>query len=841
MIGVAPEADLLSVSVGFGASAPVGFSEQIADAVVWAVDNGADVINLSLTTNTLDWDESWDDAFLYAFENDVVVVVAAGNRGSGTTAVGAPATIPGVLTVAGVDPTGAASLEASTQGIVIGVSAPSEELLGVSADGRLVTWSGTSGAAPIVAGIAALVRAAHPSLDASNVINRIIATARPAAGSTRVPDPLYGYGLVDAAAAVTARRAARRREPHGQPRRSGSASIAAPTPLRRPRRRRRRSRCRRSPRRTRRRRTHPRFCRRRTPCSTGPCLCSPSPCLLSLSGSASPLLPGAFDWRAQPARRAKILSRSSLTVPKILIVGGGYAGFYTAWKLEKHLRKGEAEVTIVDPLPYMTYQPFLPEVAAGSIEARHSVVALRRHLKRTTVITAKVTGIDHAAQDGHHHAARWRAVAAGVRPHRRHRRRRLPHLPDPRHRRQRDRAEDDRGGRRDPRPPADQLRPGGPASPGPERDRLLTVVVVGGGFAGIEVFAELRSFASGLLKYYPQLTFEDTHFHLVEAMGRIMPEVSLKTSEWVLKDLAKRGAYIHLDTQVQGAIGGNIELSTGETIPSDLIIWTAGVMANPTVVRGGDLPVEERGRIATRADLRVGTEDEIVEGAWAAGDVSAVPDLSGGGVGGYCVPNAQHAVRQAKLLAKNLTAVLRGELPREYVHKNIGAVAGLGLYDGVFQSGNLALKGLVAWVAHRGYHGLAMPTWERKFRVLWGWWNNLWLGRDIVTLQAVQNPRYVFEEFAARPRPAQPKVPEAPEEAPKDRGARRSRPPRPARPGLRSGPRSPTGRGRRLKLASVRVRIPAGVPGDHVPVGGDGRRRRDAPVGRVQSPARARP
>ena len=154
-----------------------------------------------------------------------------------------------------------------------------------------------------------------------------------------------------------------------------------------------------------------------------------------------------------------------------------------------------------------------------------------------------------------------------------------------------------------------------------------------------------------------------------------MPEVSLKTSEWVLANLAKRGAFVHLETQVTGAVDGNIELSTGEVIPSDLIIWTAGVMANPTVVRGGDLPVEERGRIRTRADLRVGTEDEIVEGAWAAGDVSAVPDLSGGGVGGYCVPNAQHAVRQAKLLAKNLVAVLRGELPREYNHKNLGAVA----------------------------------------------------------------------------------------------------------------------------------------------------------------------
>jgi len=111
-------------------------------------------------------------------------------------------------------------------------------------------------------------------------------------------------------------------------------------------------------------------------------------------------------------------------------------------------------------------------------------------------------------------------------------------------------------------------------------------------------------------------------------------------------------------------------------------------------------------------------------------------------------------VRQAKLLAKNLVAVLRGEGTKEYFHKNLGAVAGLGLYNGVFQSGKIALKGFIAWVAHRGYHGLAMPTWERKWRVLWGWWNNLWLGRDFANLAAVQHPRAAFEEFAARPRPA---------------------------------------------------------------------------------------
>lgn len=204
MIGVAPQAQLLSISVGFGTTSRVPFVEQVAKAMRWAVDHGAQVINLSFTTNTLDWDPSWDTAFEYAFDHDVVVVVAAGNRGSGTGQVGAPATIPGVLTVAGVTPTGQASIEASTQGITIGVSAPSEDLLGVSADGTVVRWDGTSGAAPIVSGIVALVRAAHPGLSADNVIERIIKTTRRAPGQTDVPSPLYGYGIVDAAAAVSA-------------------------------------------------------------------------------------------------------------------------------------------------------------------------------------------------------------------------------------------------------------------------------------------------------------------------------------------------------------------------------------------------------------------------------------------------------------------------------------------------------------------------------------------------------------------------------------------------------------------------------------------------------------
>ena len=324
--------------------------------------------------------------------------------------------------------------------------------------------------------------------------------------------------------------------------------------------------------------------------------------------------------------------------------------------------------------------------------------------------------------------------------------------------------------------------------------------MVGGGFAGIEVFAELRSFASALVGKYHQLTFDDTHFHLIEAMGRIMPEVSRKTSEWVLRNLAQRGAYVHLDTQLTSAVDGNVELSTGETFESDLIVWTAGVMANPVVAR--QRPAGRGARPHPHARRPAGRQRRrVVEGAWAAGDVSAVPDLIGGGVGGYCVPNAQHAVRQAKLLAKNLVAVLRGEVPREYFHKNLGAVAGLGLYDGVFQSGAVALKGLIAWVAHRGYHGLAMPTWERKFRVFGEWIINFLARRDLVGIPARDTPRAVFEEFALRPKAA----------AAGRRARGQGRPPSrqyspspsPSADNLSAGSRSPTGRGRRLKIAQV--------------------------------------
>ena len=439
---------------------------------------------------------------------------------------------------------------------------------------------------------------------------------------------------------------------------------------------------------------------------------------------------------------------------KILIVGGGYAGFYTAWKLEKLLRAGEAEVTIVDPLPYMAYLPFLPEVASGSIEPRHAVVARRRHLERTANIAGKVTAISHATKSvtitpnvgvpfefAYDHIVVTTGSVSRTFP--------IAGI-----------ADNAIGMKTIEEAVAvrDRLvgnfeRAATLPKGSPERARLLTVTVVGGGFAGIETISELRSFATALLRHYPEISFDETVFHLVEAMGRIMPEVSQETADWVVKDQTRRGVQIHLDTQLASALDGKIELSTGENYESDLIVWTAGVMPRP-FLRGTDLPIGPRGHVIGSPSLRITTEDGVaLEGAWTAGDTSQTPDISATpGPGGFCVPNAQHAVRQGKLLAKNIVADLRGEGIAEYNHKNMGAVAGLGVNTGVFQSGKFAMKGYFAWLAHRFYHGLAIPSWERKWRVFGGWVGHFFLGRDTVNIEAVQQPRAVFEEFASRPK-----------------------------------------------------------------------------------------
>ena len=282
--------------------------------------------------------------------------------------------------------------------------------------------------------------------------------------------------------------------------------------------------------------------------------------------------------------------------------------------------------------------------------------------------------------------------------------------------------------------------------PGPERKRLLTVTFVGGGFSGVEGFGELLSLATSLLDRYPELSFADLDFHLVEAQDRILPEVTDEPGAWVVRRCEERGAHVHLNTQLVSAVDGHVVLSTGEEFDSELIVWTAGNAANPVVAQHTDLPVD-RARPARRAAPTCGSAPRTtpVPDAWAAGDDAAVPDLAvaTSRARARC-PTPSTPCGRASASRRTSPRRLRGGAPRDYVHHSLGVVATLGLGRGIFQSGPVVIKGFPAWLMHRGYHVLAVPTWERKIRVLVGWVPAVLFGRDIVSLQAVQHPRDAF-------------------------------------------------------------------------------------------------
>ena len=431
--------------------------------------------------------------------------------------------------------------------------------------------------------------------------------------------------------------------------------------------------------------------------------------------------------------------------PHILIVGGGYVGMYTALRLQKKLRRNEARITIVDPQNYMTYQPFLPETAAGSLKPRHVVVPLRKVLKQCRVLTGLVTGIDHASRtatvlplEGAAYPVRYDVIV--VAPGSVVRTLPIPGL-----------VEQGIGFKTVGEAiylrnhVLSRLDYAASVTDAEHRRRALTFVFIGGGYAGIEAFAELEDMARYATRYYDNVDPDDMRWVLIEATGRILPEVSVPMAEYTVKQLLKRNMDIRLSTRVDSLTGGHVVLTDGDEFDAETIVWTAGVKANPMLTRT-DLPLDEKGRLRCTADLRV----EGVEDAWGAGDCAAVPDLTD--PGSFTGPSAQHAVRQTKTLAANIVAALRRRQLTDYRHKYVGSVASLGLYRGVAEVYGIKLRGWPAWFMHRTYHVSRMPTVNRKVRVLADWTLAIFFPREVVSLGQLQQPRREFE-LAALPHP----------------------------------------------------------------------------------------
>lgn len=419
---------------------------------------------------------------------------------------------------------------------------------------------------------------------------------------------------------------------------------------------------------------------------------------------------------------------------RVVILGGGFGGFYTALGLEKRLARSH-EITLVARENYLLYTPLLPEAAAGMLEPRHLVVPLRSALARTRVVIGTVTGIDtvvrtvrvnppggaslgvaydelvfalgsstrmpRAVPGLADHAIGFKSLAEAIWL----RNRMLSHLD------MADATGDD-----------------------DERRRLLTFVFVGGGYAGVEAAAELFDMARDAVRYYPALDRGMIRIVVVEAAASILRDLGDDFATRVQRHLIAKGIEIRAGTQLKDVRDDAAVLVTGEVIPTRTVVWTAGVVANPLTAH---IPGEHdgRGRLVTTPELRAAGADHV----WALGDSAAVPDAKAGGA--YAPQTAQHALREARTLARNLAAALDGGATIRFAHGNLGMLAGLGAHDGAGRLFGMPVRGFLAWWLVRTYHLLQLPTLARKTRVVIDWTIALFFPRDIAHLGSLGSVR----------------------------------------------------------------------------------------------------
>jgi NADH dehydrogenase len=394
-----------------------------------------------------------------------------------------------------------------------------------------------------------------------------------------------------------------------------------------------------------------------------------------------------------------------------VILGGGFAGAYVAKLL------GVSGATIVSSENFMLYTPILPEAASGTLEPRHVVVPLRVMCPHAGLLLGHVTGLDEASRTVQveteagpasvsyerlvvalgattrtlpvpglvEHALLFKSLEDAIRL-RNHVLRRL------------------------------ELATAGDA------ERQLTFVFVGAGYAGVEALAELADLVRDALRYYPTLRHVPQRWVLVDAAPKILAEIPPRLGDYAAHELSRRGVEIRTGTTLASVDANEAVLSSGERIPTATLVWTAGVTPNP-LLRTLGLPLDERGRVVVDGTLRVEGRERL----WSLGDCARVPNAATPGA--FDPPTCQHALRQARRLARNL----QGDV-QPYHYRMLGQVATLGRYKGIADVLGLRLRGFPGWFVARTYHLYQLPLPTRKLRVVSDWTVALVFRRDVVEL-----------------------------------------------------------------------------------------------------------
>jgi len=416
----------------------------------------------------------------------------------------------------------------------------------------------------------------------------------------------------------------------------------------------------------------------------------------------------------------------------VVIAGGGFGGAAAARELERTMPRQSARMMLVNETNFALYTPFLPEAAAGTLEPRHVVTPLREILKRTYLRIGEIVGHDperktvqlrakYGETEAHpydqlllalgsvsrvlpipglsEHAVGFKTLADAIylRNH-----------------------------------VVETLEEANATEDPALRDRMLTYVFVGGGYAGLEALAELQDFAADAIESYPRARLHGMRWVLVEATGRVLPEIDAGLAEYALRELRGRGIDVRLETTLEEVGPESARLSSGETLPTRTVVWTAGVAPAP-ILKELNLPLDERGRVPVDEFLRVRGLDSV----WAIGDCAAAPDPRGGAF----PPTAQHAVRQGPVAARNISAELGIGSPRPFEYRGQAAFVNLGRYKAVGRIGGRTFRGFPAWWLARTYHMSQIPGAARKARAVLDWTASLPFGRDISEVGSIGHPK----------------------------------------------------------------------------------------------------